>query len=239
MKGIQGLIIAVFLGLIGAGVNLAYLYKGRNTEEKHFVGIKQGVKLKRGETILHEHLERVSIPKAYAGNLEDYAYPYSKVNTVAGEKSSRGYNGELGELVMQQDLRTPHTRLKLKPNERAVSVTIDTRATVASQIIPGVTPVSFSLPTTRGAGTAPMAAQWEWFGPFDVLAVGNRMGQSDVLGARKVSAKQQNVLTLRVTVDESGQYDARFLDLFKFYRESNFNPLIVMIHPEDSATADD
>ncbi len=235
MKGIQGLIIAVFLGLIGAGVNLAYLYKGRNMKDEKFVGIKQGVKLKRGETILQEHLEEVSIPEANVGSLQDYAYLYSRVNTVAGQKSSRSYSGETGELVMQQDLRTPHTRLKLKPSERAVSVTIDTRATVASQIIPGVTPVSFSLPTSRGTGTAPMGGQWEWFGPFDVLAVGNRMGQSDVLGARKISAKQQNVLTLRVTVGQGGKYDVKFLDLFKYYRQSSFNPLIVMIHPESGS----
>ena len=99
MKGIQGLIIAVFLGLIGAGVNLAYLYKGRNMQDEKFVGIKQGVKLKRGETILQEHLEEVSIPEANVGSLQDYAYLYSRVNTVAGQKSSRSYSGETGEVL--------------------------------------------------------------------------------------------------------------------------------------------
>ena len=51
MKGIQGLVIAVLLGTIGAVFNLVYLNKNRNVDPLYFIGIKSNTRVERGEPI--------------------------------------------------------------------------------------------------------------------------------------------------------------------------------------------
>ncbi len=80
MKGIQGLIVAVVLGLVGAAANFWYL----NTEAQKmdmvaFIGIKKGVILGRGDKLTDENLVKVEIPKNHIGNLKDYACEWNEL----------------------------------------------------------------------------------------------------------------------------------------------------------------
>ena len=75
MKGIQGLIVAVVLGLAGAAANFYYL----NTEAQKkdmvaFIGIKKGVIIGRGDKLTEDKLVKVEIPANHVGNLKDFAY---------------------------------------------------------------------------------------------------------------------------------------------------------------------
>ena len=68
MKGIQGLIVAVVLGLFGAIANFFYL----NTEAQKkdmvgFIGVKQGVLIAPGEKLSEDKLVKIEIPANHVG----------------------------------------------------------------------------------------------------------------------------------------------------------------------------
>ena len=74
MKGIQGLIVAIGLGVAGALFNWAYL-ASRSSQDAtvSFVGIKEGQTIHRGEVLQDEHLVELSMPERWVGNLKDFA----------------------------------------------------------------------------------------------------------------------------------------------------------------------
>ena len=150
MKGIQGLLVALALGIGGAIFNFAYL-STRQVESVKFIGIRPEVTIARGEQLTASHVEPVEIPKDHQGNLGEFAFPYSAVKTVIGQNVWRPLVG--GSLLLRDDLRTPPTELNFgqtreTANERMLGVPIDTRKFVPSLVVPGDW-VSFIVP---GAG---------------------------------------------------------------------------------------
>jgi len=233
MKGIQGLVIAIVLGVLGACVNMYYLYKGRTIETVDFIGVREGAKIMRGKRISSDQLVPVAIPREHVGNLDDFAVRFNQKATIVGRKAVRNFSGSGSELVLLEDLRTPPPHLELKEDEAAIWVTINTGTAITSQIIPGVTPVSFYLPKSRNPASGRSASaeeEWEWVGPFDVLAVGNRLGTLETMRAENISERQQNILTLRANFVR-GQLDEKVSDLKAYLRRSNNAPLDVLLHP--------
>jgi hypothetical protein len=228
MKGIQGLIIAIVLGVLGALVNLYYLTKGRDTKFVHFIGVRDGAKISVGQPFAGEQLESVAIPSEHAGDLRKYAIPHSEIDSVVGWKSRRAFDGQRGQLLLRTDVRTPTELLNLKENQAAISVLVNPATTISSQIIPEVTPVSFYLPVDRTAVGG--SGAWEWYGPFEVLAVGGRLGRTADSGRRSGAQQKPNVLTLRVWFKE-GRIDAKIAELKDYLRRTANEPLDVMIHP--------
>lgn len=231
MKSVQGLIVAIVLGLLGGAVNMYYLQKGRTTETIDFVGIRKGAKIRRGKPIQKSQLEAVRIPQEHVGNVGEYAVRFHKINTIVGRKAVRNYTGVGGTLFLLEDLRTPPTYLNLGTNDSGIGVTINTSTIVTSLIIPGVTPVSFYLPASRktSAKTAGPDESWEWFGPFDVLTVGNRLGDPVLMRAEGISPKQQNILTLR-SQSADGKPDPRVEELKAYQQRTKNTPLEVKFH---------
>lgn len=236
MKGIQGLVIAVILGILGACVNMYYLYKGRDTEVVTFIGVKPGKKIELGKRIQAEDLDPIAIPRANVGNLRKYAFVIEPGKDIPDEKTILGWKParELvgGQLILRDDLRTPPPRLALKEGEEVIWLTINTSTTVVSQLIPGETRVSFYLPKNRGRtiGQLPPDTgvnQWEWVGPFDFLAVGTRMGDPEVLKANRVSTGQQNVMTLPVNKEN----EDRVMDVYNYWHSTNYEPFAIKLHP--------
>ena len=142
MKGIQGLLVAITLGIAGAIFNFAYL-STRDVERVYFIGIKPGVTVARGDQLLEDHLEKVGIPRDTKGNLEEFAILFSARNTVINQNVWRQLNG--GSLLLRDDLKTPPGEIsfgskdgaKDGASERAVGVPIDTRKFVPSLVVPG------------------------------------------------------------------------------------------------------
>ncbi|MDA1018281.1 MAG: hypothetical protein O3A00_27980, partial [Planctomycetota bacterium] len=115
-------------------------------------------------------------------------------------------------------------------NETAIWAPIDTRITITSQIIPRVTPVSLYLPVSRNpAAIKSTTEDWEWLGPFEVLSVGNRLGSLEVMQADNISARQNNILTLRAT-SKTGQPDANVVALQNYLVQTSYAPLRVKLH---------
>lgn len=133
MKGIQGLIVAVVLGVAGAAANFFYL----NTEAQKldmvaFIGIKKGAIVGRGDRLTDDNLVKVEIPKNHVGNLRDYAclweeHAYVKDKSVWLTLDS---NSEGALLLVRSALKTPPAELQLGKGERgqfiAVPRTFDT-----------------------------------------------------------------------------------------------------------------
>jgi len=151
MKGIQGLIVAIGLGITGALLNFIYLAnKSGDLEAVAFIGIGPEVRVARGSTIVREHLVPVEVPQRVARNLEKFAVKFSDVNTVVGQKALRTLEG--GSLLLRDDLRTPPAELDFTENleagveeEVARGIPIDSRSIVPSLIEPGNL-VSFLAP---------------------------------------------------------------------------------------------
>ena len=143
MKGIQGLIIAIGLGIVGALFNFAYLYsRSQETENEKFIGIKPNVTVARGDVLREEHLEPVDIPRKYAGTLKDFAYLWSGRGSEIGLRVARNVTG--GSILLRDDMKTPPPQALAfsqnpKPGveERALGVPIDSRRGVASLVEPG------------------------------------------------------------------------------------------------------
>jgi hypothetical protein len=124
MKGIQGLIVAVVLGLCGAAANFYYL----NTEAQKrdmvaFIGIKKGAKIAPGERLTADNLVKVEIPANHVGNLKDYACQWDEYNYIKEDKRAwrllDSSMTEGGLLLLRGDYREPPKQLELGRGERA------------------------------------------------------------------------------------------------------------------------
>jgi len=226
MKGIQGLILAVGLGIAGALMNWAYLMSRTSEKENvYFVGIKPDVTLNNGDKIKAEQIVRVALPKDRVGNLPEFVEPYDpntsvEMQSVVGEKVWRVIQG--GRLLFKDDTKTPPPELKLEPGEKAMFVPIDTRSFVTSLIVPGdqvmfqVSRGTPGMPTPAAptasappAGGEPVpdpansgenagGAKPDEIGPFKVLSIGNRLGSVEVMKSARIPQLQENVMTISV-----------------------------------------
>jgi hypothetical protein len=144
MKGVRGLALAAFLGLLAVVLNWVYLQsKTRGAGAISFLAIKSGVAIEPGETLSEQHFAEVRIPEIHARGLKDAVYLYKDASTVAGTRATRRY--EAGDLVFRRDYRTPPAELKLGPNERLLWVSVDSRAFVPEMVDPG-DQITFLLP---------------------------------------------------------------------------------------------
>lgn len=157
MRGIQGLLIAIGLGICGALFNWIYLStRTREMVMDDFVGIRPKIVVQRNEILTPNHLVPVPVPREAVGTLKDFAIPYSARQSVVGHAVTRSIPG--GSLLLNDDLRTSPTELSFghsdkdgESRERAMWVPFDTRALVPSLITPGDM-VSFLIPRS---GTRP------------------------------------------------------------------------------------
>jgi hypothetical protein len=229
MKGIQGLLIAVVLGLVGFGFNMVYLNSSRDFDHASFIGVRRSASVKRGTPLTKSHLEKITIPKEFVGNLNEYALPWNDLDAIVGRSSIRNY--DIGGLLLRNDFRTARDELQLLGKETAVSVPIDTRTTIPSQIIPGDTRVSFYLPS-RGKDPA-RGGRGNWTKPFDVLSVGLRMGSNEVINGQRGRSSRENMLTLMAT-NEDGKTNPEMTILLNHLADNNFKPLRLKLHAPHS-----
>ena len=91
---------------------------------------------------------------------------------------------------------------------------------------------TFGAPGTRfiTVGNAQDGSQsLKMFGPFDVLAVGNRMGSTDIVDQQGGRGNSENRVTLKAT-SESGRDIKGMPQLMNFLTTSKFKPLRLKIH---------
>jgi hypothetical protein len=216
MKGIQGLIVAIGLGVAGALLNWAYL-ASRSSQDVmvSFVGIKDGQTVNRGETLRDDQIAELSIPARWVGNLKDFAVLYSAKETVVGRPVWRTLNGEC--LLLSDDLKTPPDALKLEEGEEMIWIPVENRAFVPSLISPGdevmflVPRLTPATPTTPGmapvgsdgaSAAQPLSSTTSEIGPFRVRSLGNRLSSAQVWAAAKNPSLQENVIGIGVKPDE-------------------------------------
>jgi hypothetical protein len=228
MKGIQGLILAIGLGFVGAVFNWAYLVNRMSEKENvYFMGIKPNVTLNPGDAIKADHIVPVGLPKDMVGNLRKFAVLYDRnispdLQSVVGQKVWRVIQGS--RLLMEDDLKTPPPELRLEPDEEAMFVPIDTRSIIPSLIVPGdrvkflvsrgmpgrptpaaplVPPaVGEPIPDPANATENPIVAAppgpIQEIGPFKVLSIGNRLGSVEVMKSARIPQLQENVLMISI-----------------------------------------
>lgn len=241
MKGIQGLILAIGLGIAGALFNWAYL--ARKTSDMDLVkliGIAPHTTVNVGETLTLDHLAPIEVPLRNWENLKDFAYKWSDRQTVVSSPVRRTLPG--GSLLLRDDLRTPPPEIRWDDNlpagqvERGIFVPFQTKSFVSSLVDPGdlvdfvIPPGGRGVPTPAGADPPPAAATPEVLGPFRVLSLGNRLGPSDVSRAYGMKPTQENVMLISVkfTKDEMEPKAQKLLDLL---HRTNFQQVEVMIRP--------
>jgi len=234
MKPIHGLILAIGLGIAGALFNFAYLaMKARDVEKIEFVAIKADQSVAPGERLTEAVLERVGVPKKWAGNLADYAVPAEAFDTVVGAPVWRMRSG--GSLLVNDDLRTPPEVLALGDEYGALGVRVG-RNYPLDLLVPG-DQVTFvvnkslvlrpTLATSGGTDATDPLDPSDGFedgstdetsdsaissiggavtvGPFTVLSVGNRLGTIEVMKASKIRPTAPDVITVRVKIDSTGK----------------------------------
>jgi len=224
MKGIQGLVIAIVLGIVGAAFNWVYLNnKSKEFEIESFIGVKKGHEIALGDPIKKSYLQKIDIPKANARNLKVYAYPHKNLESLLGQKSIRKYGG--GELLLRQDFQTSPYRLNLENKQQAIWVPIDTRTTITSHITPGLTQVYFFVPEVNSqSASSQFSEDADWLGPFEVLSVGNRFGSVEAMKASKTTPRNEHMLTLRAT-DKNGKPNIKASRLMKHLTNTDYQPL--------------
>jgi len=261
MKGIQGLIVALGLGIVGAMFNWAYLNRrAGDFESISFIGIKPDVSVARGQRLTEEHLARVEIPAKSVGNLADFAFRWSARQSVINSPVWRTLTE--GSLLMVEDLKTPPLELQFGQDsgpggqeEVATWVPVDNRTFVPSLVVPGDW-VSFRLPGSRlgfptlaasgeapdpdakkpaTAGQSPPKAEGasgssNLIGPFKVLALGNRLGSSQVMRAARISQQQENVMAISVKLNNK-RLETKAETLFRHLEATNFRGVAVLLHP--------
>jgi hypothetical protein len=126
MKGVQGLIIAIALGILGAIVNFFYLNNEAHKRDMvSFIGIKKGKIIGRGDKLTEGDLVKVDIPANLVGNLKEYACKWEEVKYILEPPGKRVWqtldssDTETGLLLLESDFREPPKQLELAKGERA------------------------------------------------------------------------------------------------------------------------
>ena len=242
MKGVQGILLTIGLGLAGAVCNWMYLERLAGREAKlSFIGIRSDVQINVGDTLREDQLVKIDIPKSAVGNLEQVATLWSDIKVVSGWPSNRSFRG--GELVLHQDIKTPGAKdlnEKLGKNEVALWIPIDMRTFNSARVNPG-DEVSFILPKTGGltmapgtgdqGGTTSVSANSDIVGPFQILEIGNRTGRPEVQRASGVRQTIDSSITI-VAKLEKGQLDTKSERITEYMRSSKSQGLQVILHPK-------
>ncbi len=228
MKAVPGLIVALLLG--GAAVIFNWVYLDKKASEFQVVellGIRDGVKIQLGETLLDSHFEEVPVPKRYAEKLKKYVYLYRDKATVAGIKATRDYEG--GDLVHREDYRTPAHNINLKDDERLIWVTVDSRAFVPKLVNPG-DQLTFVFPL-QGASGGPRRAEStaETLGPFTIAALGTRLGDVNVARGHGSGRAEERQVGIIARVD-GGNIEPKALRLLELTSGGN-RSIAVALHP--------
>jgi len=253
MKGIQGLAVAIVLGIVGASLNWAYLYsRSKDFVTEAFIVVKPDVTVERGERLSEDHLEPLYVPLQAVPSFDRFAVRYADRRTVTGMSVWRTLRG--GYLLLQDDLKTaPHElnfgkRSPTGTEERAVGIPVDTKSFVPSLVNPGD---MISFVASRGRAGGPTLAPprpetggppkpqpgpgsaddgLDIIGPFKVLSLGNRLGSSEVMRAAKIPQTQENVMTVLVRID-GGKLEQQAARLLKLVETTNSRPLAILLHP--------
>jgi hypothetical protein len=217
MKGMQGLIVAGMLGVLGLALNWIYLQgKTKDVASVRFLGIKSDAKIDPGRMILEEHLEPVAVPERHAGNLKDYVYLYEDRGTVIGITATRAYQG--GELVYRQDYRTPPPSLKLKQDEKLIWIPVNSSSFVPELVDPGdliefIIPIYEDQPLPEGeegsytATAAQRVVKTETIGPFRVGSLGSRLASRQVARGNRISSSQERLVGIVISENDARESD--------------------------------
>ena len=240
MKGVQGLLLSLGLGLAGAVCNWFYLERLAGKESKvSFIGIRADAQINVGDTLLDSHLVKVDIPQSAVGNLDQVAPHWSDRPLVVGWPSNRSYRG--GELVLQQDIRTPGAKDlndKLGRDEVAIWIPIDTRTFNSMRVNPD-DEVSFLLPNSALGGPSPTplggqpgaSAANDIVGTFRILELGSRTGRPEVQKAAGGRQANENVIAI-VAKFTGGRLDAKAERVTEYMRATKSQGLQVILHPK-------
>ena len=204
MKGMQGVIVAGLLGVLGVALNWIYLQgKTRDVATVRFLGIKAAEPLDAGQVIRGEHLQAVPVPAMHAEKLKDYVYLYDERAAVVGITATRGY--ETGDLLYRQDYRTAPAELKLEDREKLIWIPVNSSGFVPELVDPGdliefVIPVYESarppgeLEEGLGAAPARRVVRTESIGPFRVKSLGSRLASRAVARGSRSSTSQERLI---------------------------------------------
>ena len=149
MKGAQGIMIAVAMGVVGFVCNWLYLEReASRVELVSFVGVSQPADVKRGDVIESDDLVPISMPKSHESQLAQVAVLWDQRDLVIGQKAARdlAVSGE-AELVMHRDLTTPAIKdinELIADNERVMWLPVDSRTLTRSMWIRATRSVSAS-----------------------------------------------------------------------------------------------
>lgn len=253
-----GLLIALSLALVAGVLNWKYLE--RKTEEIElvsFVAIKDGVRIKPGETFLEKHFASLDIPRKSVGYLRESAVLFEDRQTIVSMKAVRSYRG--GDVLLRQELKTPPAKFKLGKDELAIWIPVDSGSFVSSLVTPGDM-VSFFVGLPKASvgsgesatpgiddhdpewnldGVQPMKAappiafgDSELIGPFRILSLGGRLGSYQVSKASGQSSARENTMGIAVRKVGDG-VEAKAEKLLKHINSSTFRQAGVLLHPRE------
>ena len=240
MKGAQGIMIAVAMGVVGFVCNWLYLEReASRVELVSFVGVSQPADVKRGDVIQSDDLVPISMPKSHESQLAQVAVLWDQRDLVIGQKAARdlAVSGE-AELVMHRDLTTPAIKdinELIADNERVMWLPVDSRTFNPQHVDPG-DQVSFRIPEFgKGASRSqPTEAGGKILGPFRILALGNRKGRRDVRQAAGLASGAENVIAVAVKVENpDGKLEPRAETLAGILAVNNFQGVQVLLHRRD------
>ncbi|MBM82679.1 MAG: hypothetical protein CMJ78_19115 [Planctomycetaceae bacterium] len=245
MKGVQGLMIAGCLGIIGAVCNWFYLVRqADNYERVALIAVKDnlGAPIELGQRFKESDFVKVEIPKNRLGNLEKVAVRWDALNTVIGFNSNREYFG--GEIVMQQDLRTPakeDLNKMIDKTRRVIWLPVDSRTFNPAHVNPDDL-VSFRIPDfiaqpalANSDEPESTAGQSEIIGPFRILALGNRKGRREISKAAGLSVGAENVIAISVKVSKDGSLESAAQRLLVVLQRTNFQGVQLLLHSAEEA----
>ena len=242
MKGAQGIMIAVAMGVVGFVCNWLYLEReASRVELVSFVGVSQPADVKRGDVIQSDDLVPISMPKSHESQLAQVAVLWDQRDLVIGQKAARdlAVSGE-AELVMHRDLTTPAIKdinELIADNERVMWLPVDSRTFNPQHVDPG-DQVSFRIPEFgKGASRSqPTEAGGKILGPFRILALGNRKGRRDVRQAAGLASGAENVIAVAVKVkNPDGKLEPQAETLAGILAVNNFQGVQVLLHRRDKA----
>ena len=245
MKGLQGMIVAAGLGIVGAICNWFYIaQQARDYEKIQFLAVKPSTQIEVGERFESSHFMPVSIPKLHVGNLEKVAIKWDARSAVIGDRAKKTYTGD--ELILQVDLKTPGVMRpieKLGKDEVAISVAVDSNSFIAAKVNPGDY-IGFSVRSSQ-LNSPPLArdsnspgsssskkGKYKLLGPFLLLMIGDRTGSTNTFRAMQGNSRRENIITVSVKI-ENGKFEDKAEALMDLAAVKGGIPLRVVYLPKN------
>lgn len=212
-------IIPIALGILAAVVNMMVL--NAKLEPMQFIQVTRDIP--QGELITKGDLEVLELPGPVGAKLTDTALGYQELGVLINRSAQRDFMQ--GDIVFYRDFAIRGAELDLRPGETAQRLSL-AGVSVPAELLRIGCELDFLLKVGE-------EAKAEWYGPFRLVSVGERLGNTNDSSVTSSTSNTITVAVVRSPTDPAVIRRQEALDAFAVQQQTeSASVLSVRISPD-------